>query len=190
MPGWDKPPSIHIDLRGGLGKLYGNNIGRMLGALVGLEISIRPLHLRIENPIEDDSLAEVIASTRGLQEFLRFRKMDVALVAGNIDTLEAVQSMAQADVYSVLNVTPARLGGLWRSAEAVLACRAHGQRIMLNTDSGKSARSLQVLSQVALGLHPDFLGASAAGCNNFAQVNGEMQRALMEIEVRGQDWQS
>ncbi len=131
MPGWDTPPRIHIDLRGGLGK-----------------------------PYEE-------------------------LAAGNIDTLEAAQSFAQADVYSILNLTPARLGGLWRSAEAVLACRAHGQRIMLNTDSGKSARSLRVLSQVALGLHPDFLGASAEGCNNFAQVDGEMQRALMEMEVRG-----
>ena len=58
MPGWDSLPRFHIDLRGGLGALYGNNIGQMLGALVGLEMAAKPMRLLIENADTGDSPAE------------------------------------------------------------------------------------------------------------------------------------
>jgi len=184
MPGWDTLPRIHVDLRGGLGELYGNNTGQMLGALVGLETSVRPLLLLIEHPIGGDSLPEINAKTRELQEFLRFRKVDVELAAGNIGTLETARTCAQADACTLLNVTPARVGGLAQSAEAVLACRENDKFVMLSADPGDSARSLQVLSQVALGLQADFVGVSAE-CDDITLVHGEMERALVEMRVRG-----
>ncbi len=183
-PGWEHHPALHIDLRGGLGQLYGRETGKMLGALYGLEQAAKPLPLRIENAIDHANAGDSASLIAELQSYIRMRNMQVDLVAGDIDTLETARFFAQADAYPILTVTPARLGGLAQSAEAVLACRANGKRIILSADSGDSVGSLQVLSQVALGLQADFVGVSS-GCDNPTLVYGEMGRVLVEMGVQG-----
>ena len=175
-------PAIHLDLRGGLGQLYGGATGKMLGALFGLEQAASPLPLRIENPISP--AGESAKLTAELQGFIRMRKMQVELAVGEIDSLETALFLAQADAYALLNGEPARLGGFSQAAEALLACRANDKRIMLNAAPRDTARSLAVLGQAALGLGADFVGVST-DCNNPALVYGEMERALVEMEVRG-----
>jgi hypothetical protein len=137
--------------------------------------------LRIENPIDHaDESASLIAE---LQGYMHMRKMQVELVAGDIDSLDTALFLARADGYSLLHGAPARLGGFSQAAEALLVCREHGKRIMLSAAPGDTARSLQVLAQAALGLGTDWVGVST-GCDYPALVYGEIRRALVAVGVR------
>ncbi len=183
MPGWDIPPHIHIDLRGGLGKLYGNNTGQMLGALVGLEISVKPLRLSIENPVSGDSLAEVVTKTRELQEFLHFRKMDVEIAVGPVNTISDAQTLIDGKALDMLRIDPLQVGDLNTVIEIVLLARAEGKQVMLAMDTGGSSHASQILAQVALAIQPDIVVAPAIGRNNISDVFLEIQKDVREIEI-------
>ena len=183
MPGWDIPPCFHINLRGGLGKLYGNNTGQMLGALVGLEISVKPLRLSIENPVSGDSLAEVVTKTRELQEFLHFRKMDVEIAVGPVKTISDAQALIDGKALDMLRIDPLQVGDLNTVIEIVLLARAEGKQVMLAMDAGISGHVLQILAQVALAIQPDIVVAPAIGKNNISDVLLEIEKDVREIEI-------
>jgi len=183
MPGWENPTRIHIDLRGGLGKLYGNNTGQMLGALVGLETSIKPLQLSVENPVGGDSLVEIVARTRDLREFLRFRKMDVNTAVGPVNTISDAQALIDANALDMLRIDPLQVGDLSIVIEIMLLARAEGKQVILAMDAGVSGHALQILAQVALAIQPDIVVAPAVGRNNISDVFLEIVKDVREIEI-------
>lgn len=183
MPGLEIPPRIHIDLRGGLGKLYGNNTGQMLGALVGLETSVKPLRLSVENPFGGDSLVEIVAKTRDLREFLHFRKMDVNIVVGPVNTISDAQALIDANALDMLRIDPLQVGESSTVVEIVLLARAEGKQVMLAMDAGVSGHALQILAQVALAIQPDVVAAPTVGRNNISDVFLEIEKDVREIEI-------
>ncbi|MGD2105230.1 MAG: hypothetical protein PVJ55_08990, partial [Anaerolineae bacterium] len=81
LGGPDYRPAFHLDVHGALGRIYENNLGRILGYLYRLESSVQPHTLRVESPVIMDSCADQIEALKTLRQYISFRNMAVQIVA-------------------------------------------------------------------------------------------------------------
>jgi methylaspartate ammonia-lyase len=173
--GYARPMTIHLDTAGGLGQIFGQDIGKVLGALYGLEQAAKPCLVRVQDPLILDDLDSQIEALGQLRSYIRMRGMSLQLVASaGIHTLSDIRSFVQAEAVHVLHLQMSRLGTIQELIVASQECRARDMRILL--EGAPSA----VTSQVALAMQPDLLtyprdrpaGASIAAFHN------EMARTL------------
>ena len=163
LGGPDYNPTIHLDVHGALGQICEGNLGRVLGQLHALELASRPYALRIESPVILESRAAQIEALRTLREYVRFRKMNVQLVADEwANTLEDVRAFVDAQAADVIQIKMPDLGGVHNAVEAVLACRAGGVGAFLGGSCCETDLSARASVHVALATRPDFLWPSRA----------------------------
>jgi methylaspartate ammonia-lyase len=165
-------PIIHVDVHGGLGRLYDHNPGKILGALVGLEQAAAPFMLRVENSVRESNGRSPVEELRRLQEYVRMRGMTVKLVSGgDFDTLEEAKTLIEADAVHMIRLVMGRLGGLNQTVEAIIAARQHGTGILLE------GRPAEIEAQVALATQPDVVVAQPGQAGLIA-LHNEMARAV------------
>ena len=173
--GHTRPLTIHLDVAGGLGQIFDQDAGKILGALYGLEQAAGPFLIRVQDPLIMDDLDSRIEALGQLRDYMRMRGMSLQLVASaGINTLSDIRSFVQAEAVHMLHLQMPRLGTSQELIVASQECRARDIRILL--EGAPSA----VTSQVALAMQPDFLtypigwpaGASIAAFRN------EMARTL------------
>ena len=211
LAGEDYRPTIHLDLHGALGQLFGDNLGRILGALGSLETAADPYPLRVESPVIMASRAEQIATLKRLREYVRFRQMRTALVADEwANTLDDIRAFIAAGAADMIQIKMPDLGGVQDSIEAVLACKAagpatspfdgpldelgRGLRTRLRTGVGaflggscaETDLSARVAVHVALATRPDIIMARPGmGVDEAISITqNEMARALAEMRLR------
>lgn len=144
--------TIHLDARGSLGKLYGNDVGKVLGALYGLEQAALPCLIRVQDPLIMDDLDAQIKALSQLRDYLRMRRMSLQLVAGaKIITLDDVRAFAQAEAAHMLHLVMPRLGTIQELVLAIQACQTGGAGILLEGVPSAFA------AQVALATQPDII---------------------------------
>lgn len=175
-------PALHLVLGGGLGRLYGNAAGKILGALYGLQQAADPCPLYVEDPLLLDSRQAQIEAMTQLAEYVRFRQMPVRLVAGSwINTLDDVAAFAAATPpVSALRLEMPHLGTIHKTIEAALICREAGIGFLL------AGAPVEVAVQVAMAIQPDWLVAPAdlAGDAGIAAVRNELARNAAWIRIR------
>lgn len=116
---------IYLTMRGGFGRLYGNNVGKLLGALYGLERAAKPCQIAVIDAVTDD-----LPLLRQLKEYVKLRKMSVQLgVEPNSNTL---QPALEADTAHFLSLHPAHLGNLHHTIQAILGCQQKGGFVLLH----------------------------------------------------------
>jgi len=205
LAGEEYQPTIHLDLHGALGRLFGDNLGRILGALGSLETAADPYPLRVESPVIMASRAEQIATLKRLREYVRFRKMRTALVADEwANTLDDIRAFIAAGAADMIQIKMPDLGGVQDSIEAVLACKAAGPSTSSGDALGTQLRtgvgaflggscaetdlSARVAVHVALATRPDIIMARPGmGVDEAISITqNEMARALAEIQLRGE----
>ncbi len=187
LGGPDYNPTIHLDVHGALGQICEGNLGRVLGQLHALELASRPYALRIESPVILESRAAQIEALRTLREYVRFRKMNVQLVADEwANTLEDVRAFVDAQAADVIQIKMPDLGGVHNAVEAVLACRAGGVGAFLGGSCCETDLSARASVHVALATRPDFLMAKPGmGVDEGVMlVQNEMARTLAWIQSR------
>ncbi|MBK7894809.1 MAG: hypothetical protein IPJ90_07980 [Anaerolineaceae bacterium] len=145
-------PTLHLDLQGGFGQLFGNNSGKILGAIYGLEQAAKPYELLMQNPVWREDLATQVAQLKELTSFCRIRRLKVQLVADAwVDSLAAVQQFADATICQMVHLELPRLGNLEVGITAVLHAHAQNQPVVL------SGSDTPLTTQVALATRPALL---------------------------------
>ena len=165
-----QPVSFLFDLKGGYGRLYEGNSGRMLGAISGLEQTVKGCGLRLVDPMIMDSWQEQLDSLKELQNFVRLRKMETTLLArAGVDSAEAIHALADNACCGGVVLDMTRLGTLHRTIVLAQAAKARGLEVVLMGVKGETA------VQVALALNPTLL---AVGVEDVSAVADEMNRTI------------
>ena len=86
---------LYFELLGAYGRLYDYQVGRILGACLGLERSVTPCTLFLEDPILMDDKLEQLALLKKLTDYLRLRKLKTKIVAHfGINSQSAIEQIA------------------------------------------------------------------------------------------------
>jgi methylaspartate ammonia-lyase len=180
-------PIIHLDVHGALGQLYENNLGKILGFLVGLERAVAPYPLRIECPLIMESREAQIEAMKTLRGYLHTRKMNVQLVADEwANTLEDIQAFVTARAADMIQVKMPDLGSVHNSIEAILTCQAAGVAAFLGGSCAETDLSARVACHVALAARPAMVMARPGmGVDEaISLMQNEMARTLAWIRYR------
>ena len=180
----DYQPTIHLDVHGALGKIYDNQLGKVLGSLYALEQAVQPYPLRIECPVLMDSRSEQIETMKTLREYIRLRKMNVQIVADEwANNLDDIRAFVDAQAADLIQVKMPDLGGLHNTVEAVLACQEGGVNAFLGGSCAETDISARISAHVALATRPAIVMAKPGmGVDEgIAIVNNEIQRTLAQL---------
>jgi methylaspartate ammonia-lyase len=182
-------PTIHLDVHGALGRIYGNDLGKILGYLYRLEAAVSPYPLRVESPMIMDTRGSQIDAMQTLREYVRLRKMKVELVADEwANTLDDIQAFIAAQAVDMIQIKMPDLGSVHNSIEAVLACRAAGIGAFLGGSCAETDISARVAVHIALATQPDMIMAKPGmGVDEgVTLVRNEMARTLAWIKAKNQ----
>jgi len=180
-------PTIHLDVHGALGRIFENNLGRVLGHLYALEKAVQPYRLRVECPVMMDSRQAQIQAMKTLREYVRARKMSVQIVADEwANTLDDIRAFVDAQAADMIQVKMPDLGSLHHTIEAVQWCRTRGVAAFLGGSCAETDLSARVSAHVALATRPDILMAKPGmGVDEgISIVQNEMARTLAWIRAR------
>jgi methylaspartate ammonia-lyase len=185
LGGKDYHPTIHLDLHGALGQIYGDQTGRMLGQVYAWALAAEPYSLRLESPMILESRKAQIEAMATLREYIRLRKVNVQLVADEwANTLEDIRAFVEAGAADMIQIKLPDLGGLHNAIEAVLACRAAGVGAFVGGSYTETDLAARASVHVALATQADLLMAKPGlGVDeSISLVQNEMARTLAQIE--------
>ena len=179
----DYVPVIHIDVYGTIGAAMGNHeYKKMADYIEELGKIAKPLHLRIEGPMDCDSTREEqIEALAALTAELDARGCDVELVADEwCNTLEDIKLFADKKAGHMVQIKTPDLGGVNNTIEAVLYCKEKGIGAYQGGTCNETDRSAQVCVNCAMATQPDqILAKPGMGVDEgFMIVYNEMNRIL------------
>lgn len=117
-------PTICLDVRGGLGQLYNNNIGKILGAIYGLEYAAKPYPLAVIDPLFDQDPFALIKRLGDLKKYMGMRKLQTQIWARRIYKNAAeIAPLAEAGGIDGLQVDVAQ----WVTVEKIVEMMTVGQ---------------------------------------------------------------
>ena len=187
LGGEDYRPAIHLDVHGGLGQIYENNLGKVLGQLYAMDFAAQPYQLRIESPLIMESREAQIEAMKQLRKYAQFRKLKVQLVVDEwANTLDDIQAFLDAQAADMIQIKMPDLGSVHNSVDAVLACQAAGVGAFLGGSCAETDVSAHVAVHVALATRPDiFMARPGMGVDEAVSiVQNEMARSLRWIRAR------
>ena len=176
-------PVIHIDVYGTIGAAMGNHeYKKMADYIEELGKIAKPLHLRIEGPMDCDSTREEqIEALSALTAELDARGCDVELVTDEwCNTLEDIKLFADKKAGHMVQIKTPDLGGVNNTIEAVLYCKEKGIGAYQGGTCNETDRSCQVCVNCAMATQPDqILAKPGMGVDEgFMIVYNEMNRIL------------
>ena len=182
-------PVIHIDVYGTIGAAMGNHeYKKMADYIEELGKIAKPLHLRIEGPMDCDSTREEqIEALSALTAELDARGCDVELVADEwCNTLEDIKLFADKKAGHMVQIKTPDLGGVNNTIEAVLYCKEKGIGAYQGGTCNETDRSCQVCVNCAMATQPDqILAKPGMGVDEgFMIVYNEMNRILAMREAK------
>ena len=176
-------PVIHIDVYGTIGAAMGNHeYKKMADYIEELGKIAKPLHLRIEGPMDCDSTREEqIEALSALTAELDARGCDVELVADEwCNTLEDIKLFADKKAGHMVQIKTPDLGGVNNTIEAVLYCKEKGIGAYQGGTCNETDRSAQVCVHCAMATQPvQILAKPGMGVDEgYMIVYNEMERIL------------
>lgn len=185
----DYQPVLHIDVYGTIGAAFGNtNYKGMADYIAKLEELAKPLHLRIEGPMDCDCDRETqMTALAALTKELDDRKINVELVADEwCNTLEDIKLFADNKSGHMIQIKTPDLGGINNTIEAVLYCKEKGIGAYQGGTCNETDRSAQVCVNCAMATQPDqILAKPGMGVDEgYMIVYNEMHRILAMRKAR------
>lgn len=178
----DYAPVLHIDCYGTIGQAFGaDNYPAMADYLATLEVAAKPLHLRIEGPMDSGSRTRQMQDLSALTALLDARGIDVELVADEwCNTFEDVKYFADNRAGHMIQIKTPDLGSIHNTVEAVLYCKEKGIGAYQGGTCNETDRSAQVCVQAAMATQPaQILAKPGMGVDEgYMIVYNEMQRVL------------
>ncbi|RLM95520.1 methylaspartate ammonia-lyase [Haloarcula sp. Atlit-7R] len=176
-------PRFHVDVYGILGKVLGPPYDRteVIDYFETLREAAAPYPLQVEGPMDAGGRAEQISRMAELREGLADAGVDVDIVADEwCNTFEDVQAFVDAEAADLVQVKTPDLGGIQRSAEAVLYCDGTDTRAYVGGTCNETVTSARACAHVALATDAaQVLAKPGMGFDEgFMVVTNEMRRAL------------
>ncbi|MFC5366640.1 methylaspartate ammonia-lyase [Salinirubrum litoreum] len=176
-------PRFHVDVYGTLGELFGPPYDRpeVVDYFRDLQQAAGDYDLSVEGPIDAGGRAEQIHAMSELRDGLGDAGIGVDLVADEwCNTLSDVRAFVDAGAADFVQVKTPDLGGIGRSAEAVLACRGTDTRAYLGGTCNETDTSARACAHVALATDAgQLLAKPGMGFDEgFMIVTNEMRRTL------------
>jgi len=176
-------PSIHIDVYGTIGAVFGNNnYKEMADYIEKLGKIAKPFQLHIEGPMDCDYDRETqLEALAGLTKELDSRGCDVKLVADEwCNTLVDIKLFADNRAGHMVQIKTPDLGGVNNTIEAVLYCKQKGIDAYQGGTCNETDRSAQVCVHCAMATKPaQILAKPGMGVDEgFMIVYNEMNRII------------
>ncbi|MHC3380703.1 methylaspartate ammonia-lyase [Haloarcula sp. H-GB5] len=176
-------PRFHVDVYGILGKVFGPPYDRteVTDYFETLREAAAPYPLQVEGPMDAGGRAEQISRMAELRDGLADAGVDVDIVADEwCNTFEDVQAFVDAEAADLVQIKTPDLGGIQRSAEAVLYCDGTDTRGYVGGTCNETVTSARACAHVALATDAaQVLAKPGMGFDEgFMVVTNEMRRAL------------
>ena len=176
-------PILHIDVYGTIGAAFGNNNYKAMADYIEeLGKIAKPLHLRIEGPMDCDvDVPTQMKALAALTAELDARGCDVELVADEwCNTLEDIKLFADNKAGHMVQIKTPDLGGVNNTIEAVLYCKEKGIGAYQGGTCNETDRSAQVCVHCAMATKPvQILAKPGMGVDEgFMIVHNEMNRII------------
>lgn len=176
-------PRIHVDVYGILGEVFGPPYDRaeVTAYFEELREAAEPYPLQIEGPMDAEERGAQIRAMAELRDGLASAGVDVDLVADEwCNTLDDVQAFVDMGAADVVQVKTPDLGGIQRSAEAVIYCEGTDTRAYLGGTCNETVTSARACAHVALATDAaQILAKPGMGFDEgFMVVTNEMSRTI------------
>lgn len=176
-------PILHLDCYGTIGLAFGHdNYKGMADFLEEIAEIAKPLHVRIEGPMDSDERAQQIKDLAGLTKELDDRHIDVEIVADEwCNTLEDVIEFADNRAGHMIQVKTPDLGSIHNTIEAILYCKKKNIGAYQGGSCNETERSAQISIQMAMATRAcQILAKPGMGVDEaFMIAYNEMQRILV-----------
>lgn len=180
-------PVLHLDVYGTIGIAFDNDMEKMADYITELGEAARPLHLRIEGPMDVEEREGQWKALKSLREELEKRNSEVELVADEwCNTWEDIKLFTDEKAGNMIQVKTPDLGGVNNIAEALLYCKQHGIGAYCGGTCNETDRSAQVCTNIAMACGADqCLAKPGMGVDEgFMIVYNEMNRVLALAKAR------
>ncbi len=181
LGGDDYRPVLHIDVYGTIGLAMGDETEKMAEYLVKLEKVAKPLHLRIEGPMDVGSKDGEVRALKALREALKAKGAKVEIVADEwCNTYEDIVEFVDAQAADMVQIKTPDLGGIQNTIEAVLYARKYGVGAYVGGSCNETEGGARTAVHVALATRPDqMLAKPGMGVDEgYMLVHNEMNRTL------------
>lgn len=183
----DYLPVLHLDVYGTIGIAFNNNIEKMAEYIGELEAAAKPLHLRIEGPMDVEEREGQWKALKNLRIALEKRNINVELVADEwCNTWEDIKLFTDEKAGHMIQVKTPDLGGVNNIVESLLYCKQHGIGAYCGGTCNETDRSAQVCTNIAMACGADqCLAKPGMGVDEgFMIVYNEMNRVLALAKAR------
>ncbi len=185
----DYEPRFHVDVYGVLGEVFEPPYDRAAVAdyFADLRDAVAPFPLQVEGPMDEGGREEQIYAMAELRDGLADAGVGVDIVADEwCNTLEDVQAFVDAGATDVVQIKTPDLGGIHRSAEAVLYCDGTDTRAYLGGTCNETVTSARACAHVALATDAaQTLAKPGMGFDEgYMVMENEMRRALARRNAR------
>jgi len=176
-------PRFHVDVYGILGKVFGPPYDRteVTDYFETLREAAAPYPLQVEGPMDAGGRQAQITEMAELREGLADAGVDVDIVADEwCNTFDDVQAFVDAEAADLVQIKTPDLGGIQRSAEAVLYCDGTDTRAYVGGTCNETVTSARACAHVALATDAaQVLAKPGMGFDEgYMVVTNEMRRAL------------
>jgi methylaspartate ammonia-lyase len=185
-------PVFHLDVYGKLGEVFDNDVGSVADYLARMSDLIRPLKLRVEDPIGGDCAATAQQAMRRLVAAVDERELPVSIVADeHCNTADDIAEWARLAAAHMIHIKLPDLGSVANAVEAARSCRDHGVGAYVGGTMNDTEISARVTVHLALAVGAEQVMAKPGVWPDVsvAVTRNEMARTLALWELR-QDLES
>ncbi len=183
----DYQPVLHIDVYGTIGIAFQNDIDRIVEYLLKVEEAAKPLHIRIEGPIDAGNKEETIYYLKTITEELDKLGSSLEIVADEwCNTLEDIIDFANEKAGHMLQIKTPDLGGVNNVIEAILYCNKVGIGSYCGGTCNETNISSEVSTNIAVACKAtQCLAKPGMGVDaGYMIVRNEMNRILARTNRR------
>lgn len=182
-------PTLHIDVYGTIGLIFGYDRERIADYLASLEHDADGFPLYIEGPVDVEEKQGQIAFLAGLRELLRRRGSTVRIVADEwCNTLEDIRDFCDAGACDMVQIKTPDLGSVHNIVESVLHCRQCGVEAYQGGTCNETDISARCCVHVAFASRAArMLAKPGMGFDEgYSIVYNEQQRILARMACAGE----
>jgi methylaspartate ammonia-lyase len=180
-------PTLHIDVYGTIGDLFGNDAGKVAAYLASLAADAGGLDLYIEGPVDMGGREAQMEKLAAIRAELRRLGSPVKIVADEwCNTLEDIRLFADAAVCDMVQIKTPDLGGIQETVEAVLYCQQRGMEAYQGGTCNETDVSARACVHAAMASRPRLMLAKPGmGFDEgFTIVHNEMRRIMALLRAR------
>jgi methylaspartate ammonia-lyase len=181
LGGSDYRPTLHFDVYGTVGLVFGHSIARMAEYLLRLADAAAPLAINIESPGDFGGTRAQVDGFAALRKELQQRSCGLRVVADEwCDTLEDVRLFVQAQAADIIQIKTPDMGRLSASMEAALLCKGAGVGAYLGGSCVETDLSARASVHVAVACQADMqLAKPGMGVDEALSIVGNEQARLL-----------